>query len=458
MNNIAVLLNRVFRLEDNPLLQTIIENKNNDDNIFLVLLQEDLSDASEIKQNFYYGTFERFLNALHSHGIKPHVMPYQDFINFCKMNEINHVLMAGDIMSYHRHEYDAPSMRKTLGEHDINVHLLKVNHYLTSSASMKKDGTPYLVFTPFYRAMRTQLRKQELLSYDVSELAKHTVHSKESHTFSYLESGTDEAETLEKWQLFLDTDIDDYNKNREYLSEVRTSQLSIAFAYGLLDIRKIINQLLENLEDNAAEYEAFIREIMFREFYYVLMTKFPEAAKEPFKEKYKLLKWSNNETYFEAWKKGETGYPIIDAAMRELKETGYMHNRCRMVVSAFLTKDLFIDWRWGEEYFRTQLIDYDNASNVHGWQWSASTGSDAVPYFRVFNPIRQSERFLGDGAYVRKFLPIFEGVPVKYIHEPIKYEAKLKDEFNITLGDDYPHYIVDHKTQRDHVINVFEKF
>lgn len=220
----------------------------------------------------------------------------------------------------------------------------------------------------------------------------------------------------------------------------------------MIDIQQIFNQLLDQREANEKNYEAFIRELLFREFYYVLMVTYPEMATQSFKPNYRQIEWSLNKANFERWKNGETGYPIVDAAMQELNQTGYMHNRMRMVVSQFLTKDLFIDWRWGEDYFRSQLIDYDNASNVNGWQWSASTGTDAVPYFRMFNPIRQSERFDQDGAYIKQYLPIFKAVPAAYLHDTEKNKAKLAAECDIELGKTYPAPIVDHKQSRQAIM------
>lgn len=147
------------------------------------------------------------------------------------------------------------------------------------------------------------------------------------------------------------------------------------------------------------------------------MTQYPETAHQSFKEKYRNIDWVNDKQQFNKWKNGETGYPIVDAAMQELNQTGYMHNRMRMVTSQFLTKDLLIDWHWGETYFKDKLIDYDNASNVHGWQWSASTGTDAVPYFRMFNPIKQSERFDQNALYIKQWLPTFNNVDSHLLHD-----------------------------------------
>lgn len=260
------------------------------------------------------------------------------------------------------------------------------------------------------------------------------------------------------WDDFLNGDIAHYDKLTDDVSQDFVSGLGKYLAYGLLDIREIINDLLEDYESDEKNYEAFIREVLFREFYYVLMTQYPETATKSFSEKYRNMQWSYNKTHFEVWKKGQTGYPIVDAAMKMLNRTGYMHNRLRMLVSQFLTKNLFIDWTWGEEYFRQYLIDYDNASNVHGWQWSASTGTDAVPYFRMFNPIRQSERFDAQGYFIKTQLEIFNDVSSKYIHDPTKYKDKLQEIYHIEIGKDYPQTIVNYKNSRDYVMDKFKKF
>lgn len=260
------------------------------------------------------------------------------------------------------------------------------------------------------------------------------------------------------WDDFLNGDISRYDKLTDDVSQDFVSGLGKYLAYGLLDIREIINDLLEGYESDEKNYEAFIREVIFREFYYVLMTQYPETATKSFSEKYRNMQWSYNKAHFEVWKKGQTGYPIVDAAMKKLNRTGYMHNRLRMVVSQFLTKNLFIDWTWGEAYFKQYLIDYDNASNVHGWQWSASTGTDAVPYFRMFNPIRQSERFDAQGYFIKTQLEIFDKVSSKIIHDPTSHKTKFKENYHIEIGKDYPEAIVDHKSSRDYVMHKFKQY
>lgn len=219
------------------------------------------------------------------------------------------------------------------------------------------------------------MRHRDVYHYDLKSFEYFVIASPDDLVFDDIAFGSSQIIEQNKWQHFLEHDIQNYESGRDYLPEVLTSQLSIALAYGLLDIIEIFNDLLSRYEEDESNYEAFI-ELIFREFYYVLMTQYPESAHQSFKPKYRHINWSENEADFKAWCDGQTGFPIIDAAMMELRQTGFMHNRMRMVVSQFLTKDLFINWTWGEDFFRKYLIDYDAASNVHGWQWSASTGTD----------------------------------------------------------------------------------
>ena len=198
------------------------------------------------------------------------------------------------------------------------------------------------------------------------------------------------------------------------MPEVLTSQLSIILAYGIIDIKQIVTQLIERYEEDEHNIEQFIRELMFREFYYVLMTHYPNTAHEAFNEKYRDIKWEYNKEDYKSWCEGRTGFPIVDAAMTELNQTGFMHNRMRMVVSQFLTKDLFIDWTWGEDYFRTKLIDFDSASNVHGWQWSASTGTDAFLTLECLIQVVRVNDLIKMLLYIKTFIPQLNDVTLNY--------------------------------------------
>lgn len=183
----------------------------------------------------------------------------------------------------------------------------------------------------------------------------------------------------------------------------------------------------------------------------------PEQKEQSIKEDFRQIDWDNNEENFKKWAEGKTGFPIVDAAMRQMNETGWMHNRLRMITASFLVKDLLVDWRWGEKYFQKMLIDYDAASNIGGWQWAASTGTDGVPYFRVFNPTTQSERFDKDGSFIRKFVPELKSITDKKIHEPSKLTEEEQEEAGVIIGHDYPEPIVNHKRSRELAIQAFEE-
>ena len=235
----------------------------------------------------------------------------------------------------------------------------------------------------------------------------------------------------------------DYDEKRDIPSIAGTSRLSPYLRTGVLSIRTITEQVLSARRSKGRD--TYYDELLWREFYYMVMSKFHGLKDQPFNDKYKSLEWEDNEEQFEKWCNGETGYPIVDAAMRQLNETGWMHNRLRMIVASFLSKHLLLDWRKGERYFEQKLIDYEAASNIGGWQWAASVGTDAVPYFRIFNPTTQSERFDPDGTFIRKYVPELKHITDKSIHFPDPSER-----------DNYAMPIVDHKEARERALERFK--
>lgn len=452
---VGVLLNRMFRTEENPLFEYIFQQQQNIKECYFIIPTEDLSDASMLKSQFYYGTLQRFHDELKELNLSPFVIAYDDIVKFCQQHQITELVVAGDIMSYHHEKYDILHQRQDYLAANIKVTLVRGHHYFKPSRTKNKQDNYYKVFTSFYKQWRPFLRFRSLYTYDLQQLQTIVISASGDYSSTYHNYGTTQQHEQHKWQQFLEVYINSYTSGRDYLPQLQTSQLSIALAYGLLDINEIFNDLLQNYDYSEENYEAFIRELMFREFYYILMTAYPETSKQAFKEKYRQIEWSNNQLHFEKWQQGETGFPIIDAAMEELKQTGFMHNRMRMVVSQFLTKDLFIDWTLGENEFRKQLIDYDAASNIHGWQWSASTGTDAVPYFRMFSPIRQSERFDKHAYYIKQYLPQLNAVDAKYLHDTRKHYKNINKQ-GVTIGLDYPEQIVNHNVQRQHVLDTFK--
>lgn len=286
--------------------------------------------------------------------------------------------------------------------------------------------------------------KEVLISSDKTQdqLDAYLKKNAQNTTIEIPEAGALEAiDILKKFKKPLQA----YDKDRDIPSLRGTSKMSMFLKNGSITTSQIIYFLklneFKNLEDSSLRY---LTELIWREFYYHILFRHPRVEGEAFILKYKKIKWQNNEKFFKAWTEGKTGYPIVDAGMRELKQTGWMHNRVRMIVASFLTKDLLIDWKWGEQHFMKELLDGDLAPNNGGWQWAASTGCDPQPYFRVFNPWMQSERFDAEGIYIKKFIPELADIPVKDLHKPI---------LNHRL---YPSPIVDHKTQKDKALMLYK--
>ena len=205
--------------------------------------------------------------------------------------------------------------------------------------------------------------------------------------------------------------------------------------------------------DNA---QVWLDELIWRDFYLQILHYFPHVLGNNFRSKYDAVVWRDDKAEFAAWCAGQTGYPIVDAAMRQMNETGWMHNRARMIVASFLVKDLLIDWRWGEKYFMQRLVDGDPAANNGGWQWSAGTGTDAAPYFRIFNPISQGKKFDPDGAYIHRWVPELRNLSGKDLHEPWKMPPMMQRSVGCVIGQDYPAPIVDHKFARQRTLEAYK--
>ncbi|MER2493515.1 deoxyribodipyrimidine photo-lyase [Catenovulum sediminis] len=331
----------------------------------------------------------------------------------------------------------------------------------------KQDQTLYSVFTPF--------KKQwlKLLSNHIPQCVKKPHKQNEENMLLWqklelscdaiapIESAiakawpADEESILERLRLFCREQVEDYQHNRDFPHLEATSSLSPYFSIGALTPRQALNRLV--LEQGEAVFakgsgaEVWLSELIWREFYRHLVAFYPLISKQlAVKESYRKLGWRNNPSHFKAWCEGQTGYPIVDAAMRQLNQTGWMHNRLRMITASFLVKDLQIDWRWGEKYFMQKLIDGDFAANNGGWQWSASTGHDAAPYFRIFNPTTQGERFDSKGGFIKKYCPELNDVPEKWIHKPQEYAKRYAKPLN------YPDQIVDHKVARQLTLEMYK--
>jgi deoxyribodipyrimidine photo-lyase len=240
-----------------------------------------------------------------------------------------------------------------------------------------------------------------------------------------------------------------------------TSRLSPFLALGAISIRRVYWAARErglNAGRNEREQiDTFISELIWREFYYQILANFPYVVDGAYREEFRDIPWSANEDHFRRWREGTTGYPIVDAAMRQLAAEGWMHNRTRMITASFLTKDLHLNWQWGEQVFAGQLIDADLASNNGGWQWTAGTGTDASPWFRIFNPVTQSRKFDPEGVYIRKYLPELRRVPAAAVHEPWTMTRSQQEAAGCIIGRDYPEPVVDHQRERQVTLAMYSQ-
>jgi len=317
-------------------------------------------------------------------------------------------------------------------------------------------GTPYTVFTPFYRRWRDALRLPDAIA--TPSLVAHpevqrmpAIPAAPATVVQIPDTSSAYAHSLRT--RFATRRIDAYQRGRDMLAVAGTSMLSPYLRFGIVSMQScariaVAAEQQSEVADGRTGAEVWLSELAWRDFYMHICVHFPHVLRGSFRPMYDAIAWENDETQFAAWCSGNTGYPIVDAAMRQLTTTGWMHNRARMIVASFLTKDLLIDWRWGERFFMQHLLDGDTPANNGGWQWAAGTGTDAQPYFRIFNPSSQGTRYDPDGLYVQKYLPALAKVPIKYIHTPWLMPLPVQRSCGVIIGTDYPAPIVDHATQR----------
>lgn len=331
---------------------------------------------------------------------------------------------------------------------------------------LKPAGAPYTIFTPFSRMWRSlPFPGNPLLPPDrfssppqVSGLAITGLPG--WHPVDNFPAG--ELEAQHRLDRFIDSSISFYASQRDRLDMQGTSGLSPYFRFGMLSPRQAAwaaQEFIDLADDADARQggETWLNELIWREFYAVILYHFPFVLQTAFKPERRSIPWRDDPTGFVAWTDGLTGYPVVDAAMRQLNATGWMHNRARMIAASFLTKDLLIDWRQGERYFMQHLVDGDPAANNGGWQWTAGTGTDAAPYFRIFNPALQGKKFDPQGAYVRQWVPELAVVPGEYIHTPWIMSFEKQEQLGCIIGKNYPAPIVDHAIARQRVLSAYRK-
>ncbi len=353
-------------------------------------------------------------------------------------------------------------------KNQINYKYFKGNILNEFQDITKNDGTPFKVFTPFWK--NAELKYLNQVPSKISQIKKldksftffkNTIEAKEilpnKNWFKKFEKywRPSEIEAKIKLDELIKDKINNYGEARDIPGVNGTSKLSPYLKFGQIHVESIWNKC-SSLAKKAKGYRKYINELGWREFSHSLINYFPQMLQGNLRKEFDNFPWVKNDKFLKKWKQGMTGYPIVDAGMRELYETGWMHNRVRMIVASFLVKHLRIHWMEGEKYFKNCLVDYNEASNVAQWQWVAGCGADAAPYFRIFNPTIQGIKFDPEGTYTKKWVPELKNMPNKFLHKPWELEKEIQEEIKITIGKDYPEPIVVHEQARASALEAFK--
>ena len=415
-----VWLRRDLRLNDNAALYFALKEGKPVIPIFIFdrnILNE-LDDKSDRRVEFIHLSLteiQQQLKAIDSSLDVRYGFPAEVFEQLAKEYSIQKVFTNHDYEPYAR-KRDA-EIKIFLEKQGVSFQTFKDQVIFEKDEVVKDDGKPYTVFTPYSRKWKAAISKFFLSSYPAEKYFFNFFKQPAKNIPSLAEMGfkpAGQAFPGKKWKAEI---IKAYKEQRDFPAIDGTSRLSVHLRFGTISVRELARE--------AGKWnETFLNELIWRDFYHMILWHFPHVVSKAFKPEYDTIKWRNNDREFELWCKGETGYPIVDAGMRELNTTGFMHNRVRMIVASFLTKHLLIDWRWGEAYFAKKLLDFDLAANNGGWQWAAGSGCDAAPYFRIFNPYLQTQKFDPELKYIRKWVPEFE--ELTYTRPIVDHEVARK--------------------------------
>ena len=456
-----------FRIHNNPALSFAT---NNHDNVVALYIYNNVEfdNKREAQKWWLFKSLESIKTELSKFKINLEILKGDELDIFSKLKKKDDVCIYWNKI----YEPDVISKGKKIRDlfikNEIEYKYFKGNILNEFQEVTKNDGTPFKVFTPFWRtAEQIYLNQPPSKNYTVKKRTKAINFFKNSLDLKNILPNKKWYEKFDKyWKVsendsqkilkdLLENKIKDYGTNRDIPSINGTSRLSPYLKFGQIHVNTIWKKCSE-LKSKGIGYRKYINELGWREFSHSLINYFPEFLKGNFRKEFDKFPWAKNEKFLKAWKKGMTGYPIVDAGMRELYETGWMHNRIRMVVGSFLVKHLRINWVEGEKHFRNCLLDFNKANNVAQWQWVAGCGADAAPYFRIFNPILQGEKFDKEGIYVKKWVPELNKVPAKFIHKPWEMEIKYQEAIKTIIGKDYPQPIVIHEKARAAALDAFQ--
>ncbi len=420
---------RDLRIDDNAGLYHALKGKNPVVCLFIFdrTILDKLEDKDDARVTFIYQVIEELDKELRKHGSSL-LVKYDDadkaWDTILKEYAVETVYTNHDYEPYAKKRDEA--IKDKLRAHKIEFKTYKDQVIFERGEVIKDNGDPYTVYTPYKNKWYQKLKPFYLKPYPTKKYLKN-LYKHSGFPIPTLKSIGFEKSKREFPDRRYEDVIKDYAEKRDFPAIKGTSHIGLHLRFGTVSIRELAAKA------NSYHEKTWLNELVWREFYMMILDYFPKTMDHAFRPEYDRIKWINDEKQFKAWCYGETGYPLVDAGMRELNATGYMHNRVRMVVASFLSKDLLIDWRWGEHYFARKLLDYEMASNVGGWQWAAGSGTDAAPYFRIFNPDAQLKKFDPQLAYIKKWVP--------------EYADFSK----------YPQPIIDHAFARDRCLKAFKK-
>ncbi len=395
---------RDLRLNDNSALYHALFSNRNVIPIFIfdkVILNQ-LEDKYDRRVDFIQQALTGIDNDLVKLGSSLRTFystPLETFQQLVKECNIKNVYSNHDYEPYARERDE--EIKLFLNSHAIEFLTFKDQCVFEKNEVLKSDGSPYTIFTPYSNQWKKKLTDLQYKEYPTKKYFKNFSKTDRKEINSLSELGFRKTDIVLNKKISVDNlTLQKYKERRDFPAIDGTSRLSVYLRFGVISIRALVAKSIN-------QSDTWLNELIWRDFYMMILWHFPHVVNGSFKKKYDRILWENNEAYFEKWCNGKTGFPIVDAGMRELNATGFMHNRVRMIVSSFLVKDLLIDWRWGEAYFAQKLNDFDLSANNGGWQWAAGSGCDAAPYFRIFNPTEQQKKFDPNFEYIKKWVPEF---------------------------------------------------
>ena len=463
----VVWLRDDLRINDNPALSNASNNHEVVSALY-IFNENEFSNKREAQKWWVYKSLENLKSELKKYNINLEILNGDEF------KILTNIKTKDDISIYSNKVYEPAQidtelkLAKYFSKNEINFSLFKGNILIEYHEVLKDDGTPFKVFTPFWKnAEQRYLEKLPSKPTNIKKLKKSDLLFKSTFKIDQILPKKNwykkfekywkpsELEALKFSKEFIINKISKYGDTRDFPNIEGTSKISPFLKHGQISVETIWRQCSE-IKNKDKGYRKYVNELGWREFSHSLINNFPEMLKGNLRKEFNRFPWVKNNKHLIAWKKGMTGYPIVDAGMRELYETGWMHNRLRMIVASFLIKHLRIHWKEGEKYFRNCLVDFNEANNVAQWQWVAGSGADAAPYFRIFNPILQGEKFDKNGEYTLKWVPELKNFPKEYLHKPWELERKYQDQINVVVGKDYPHPIVNHEAARNSALQAFQ--